>query len=87
MSINKDNTNVIDTLTHTNNNCNKFRGNPPNINPTYDIADTGATQDCIKLDTPCKNKDNTTQGPGVILSYGSFMQVTRKEELQLSPLL
>ena len=53
----------------------------------YGIADTGATQKYIKLDTPCINKVKTTQGLRVILPDGSLMQATEKAELNLSPLL
>ena len=85
-SINKYNTNLLETLTYTKNNCNECRGNPPNINPKYSIADTGTTQNYIKVDTPCKNKFKTTQGPRVILPYGSLIQSTHKAQHHLIPL-
>ena len=86
-SINKDNTNVLESLTYTKNNCNDYRGNPSNNNPKYGIAYTGATQKYIKVETPCRNKFKTTQGPWVILPYGRLMQATHKAELHLSPLI
>ena len=86
-SINKDNNNILEKLTHTNNNCSKRRGNPPKINPTYIIADTGATQNYIKVETPYKIKVKTTHGPQVILPYRRLMQATHKAQLHLIPLL
>ena len=85
--LNNDITNVLEYLKHTNNNCNNCRGNQPNNNPTYGIADTGDTQNYIKLDTPCSNKVKNSQGPQVILPYGSLTQATHKAELKISPLL
>ena len=85
--MNNDFTNVLEYIKHTNNNCNNCRGKPPNNNPTYGIADTGATQNYTKVDTPRSNKIKTSQGPQVILPDGSIMQATHKAELNLSPLL
>ena len=85
--INKYFTNVLEYIKHINNICNKCRGNPPNNNPTYGIADTGATQNYTKVDTPRSNKIKTSQGPRVILPDGSIMQATHKAELNLIPLL
>ena len=76
--INKYFTNVLEYIKHINNICNKCRGNPPNNNPTYGIADICATQNHIKVDTPCGNKIMTSQGPRVILIYGSIIQATYK---------
>ena len=84
---NNDITNVLEYLKHTNNNCNKCRGNPPKNNPTYGISDTGTTKNYIKVDTPSSNKIKTSQEPWVILTYGSIMQETHKAELNISPLL
>ena len=85
--LNNDITNVLEYLTNTNNNCNRCRGNPTKINSTYGIADTGATQNFIKVNTPCSNKVKTTPGPRFILLDGSLMHGTHKAELNLSPLL
>ena len=52
----------------------------------YGISDTGATQNYIKVDTPCENKVNTTQGPQVLLPYGSLMQAIHRAELNIRPL-
>ena len=69
-SLNNVITNVLEYLKQTNNNCNNCRGNPPNNNPTYGIADTGATQNYIKVDTPCSNKVKTSEGLQVIIPDG-----------------
>ena len=61
--MNNDINNLIEYFTHTNNNCNDCRWNPQKNNPTYGIADTSATQNYIKVDTPCRKKVKTTQGP------------------------
>ena len=85
--INNDITNVPEYLKHNNNNRKKCRWKPPKNNPTYGIADTSATQNYIKVGTPCSNKVKTSQGPRVVLPDGSIMQATHKTELNLSPLL
>ena len=51
--INNNNAEVSYYLMQNTNACNNCRGNPPNYNSMYVIADTGTTQDCIKLNTPC----------------------------------
>ena len=53
----------------------------------YSIADTGATQNYIKVDTPCINKFKTHQVPQVILTDGRRMQAKHKSNLKLGPLL
>ena len=53
----------------------------------YDIVDTGAKQNYIKVDTPCGKKVKNPQEPRVILIYGSLMKKTHKAEINLSPLL
>ena len=58
---NNNNTKVSSSLIQNPNERNNFRGNPHTNNPTYRISDTGATQNYIKVDTPCENKVKTTQ--------------------------
>ena len=53
----------------------------------YGIEYTSATQNYIKVDTPCVNKIKIQQGPRVILPDGSLVQAIHKVELHLSPLL
>ena len=85
--INHDITNILEYLIHTNKNCNGCIRKPPQNNPTYGIVDTGATKNYIKVDTPFSNKFKTTQVPQVILPYGSLIQTTHTEELNLIILL
>ena len=86
-SLNNDITNVLEYLKQTNNNCNNCRWNPPNNNHTYGIADTGATQNYIKVYTPCSDKVKTRQGSQVILPDVSLVQATHKAGLNLIPLV
>ena len=44
----------------------------------YVIADTGATQKYIKVETSCVNKFKIHQGPQVILPDASLMQATHR---------
>ena len=74
-------------ITQNSNECNRCRGNPHKSNPTYGIADTDATKEYIKVDTPCINKVKTHQGTQAILPDGRLMQTTHKAKLNLSPLL
>ena len=53
----------------------------------YRIVDTVATQNYIKVYTPCENKSNTIQGPRVILPYGRLIQAAHRAEINLIPLL
>ena len=53
----------------------------------YVIADTGATKNYTKVDTPCENKCKTTQGPRLLLPDGSLVQETHREEPNIIPLL
>ena len=65
---------VLESLTQTTSECNNCIGNSPTNNPTHGIADTGATQNYIKVDRPYINKVKTNQGPQVILPDGSLGQ-------------
>ena len=60
------------------NKCNNCIGNPPTNNPMYVLTETGATQNYIKLYTPCENKSKTKKGPQVLLPYGSLIQATHR---------
>ena len=75
--------NLVD-FSQTKNTCS---GNPPNNLDTYDISKTGATQNYIKFSTPCSNNTAAENSLQVILLYGSFMQATQWEELDLIPIL
>ena len=85
--INNDNTTVLESVIQKTNECNNCRWNPPIYNHNNGIADTGATQNYIKVDTSCINKVKTHQGPRVILPDGSLMQATNKAKCNLIPLL
>ena len=54
--------------------------------PMYIVADT-VKKNYIKVDTHSVNTLKTKQLPQVILTYGSLMQATRKEELNIGTFL
>ena len=85
--INNDNTTVLESVIQKTNECNNCRWNPPIYNHNNGIADTGATQNYIKVDTSCITKVKTHQGPRVILPDGSLTQATNKAKCNLIPLL
>ena len=66
---------------------NKCRGNPPTNLEQYNIADTGASQNYIRVNTPCRNKQLITNVPKVILPDGIIMKDTHRSLLNLNPLL
>ena len=61
--------------------------NPSTNLEQYGIADTGATQNCIRLNTPCRNKQKISDGPQVVLLDGSIMKETHRALLNPNPLL
>ena len=62
-------------------------GNPSTNLEEYGIADTGATQSYIRVNTPCSNKQKIIDVPQVILSEGSIIRATKRPLLNLNPLL
>ena len=51
------------------------------------IADIRATQDYIRVSTPCSNNLLVTSGPQVILPDRSLVQAAHREYLNINPLL
>ena len=64
-----------------------WSGKPPTNLDQYGIANTGATQNYIRLNTPCINNQKISNALGVIITDSSIMQATHRALLNLNLLL
>ena len=62
-------------------------GNPPPNLDKYGIANTGETKNYTRVNTPCSNNKQISNGSPVILPDSRMMQATHRELLNLNPLL
>ena len=64
-----------------------YRSNPPTNLDKFIIAKTAATQNYIKVITPCRINKPVTNFPQVILPEEILIQSTRRSDLNLKPLI